>query len=74
MLRDPVCEKRINRHSAQTAIEYEGITYYLCCPLCQAEFERDPARYARPEMGQPAQRPRSGRRKSWSRAGTTRRE
>lgn len=63
MLRDPVCDKRINRHSAQTSIEYQGTVYYVCCPLCQAEFERDPGRYARPAMGQPAQAPKSKRRK-----------
>jgi len=52
MLRDPVCEKRINRYHAQAAIQYKGIVYYVCSPLCQFEFKRDPARYARPEMGE----------------------
>ena len=52
MLKDPVCGKRINRHRAQAAIEYEGVVYYVCCPLCQSEFESDPDRYARPELGQ----------------------
>ena len=48
MLRDPVCGTRINRHKAQAAVEYEGTVYYLCCPLCQSEFERDPGHFARP--------------------------
>lgn len=55
MLRDPICGNRINRHRAQVAIEYEGHVYYLCCPLCQAEFERDPGAYARPELGEKVQ-------------------
>lgn len=52
MITDPVCGKRINRGRAHAIVEYEGIRYSLCCPLCQAEFERAPARYARPEAGE----------------------
>ena len=33
-------------------VEYEGIAYYLCCPLCQAQFERAPKTYANPEFGE----------------------
>ena len=56
MLRDPVCRKRIQRGRAQAVVEYEGISYFVCCPLCQAEFERSPARYARPELGEAAKK------------------
>ncbi|TKJ29541.1 MAG: hypothetical protein CEE40_07965 [Chloroflexi bacterium B3_Chlor] len=52
MLRDPVCGRRVNRHRAQVAIQYERVTYYLCCPLCQTKFERDPGKYAGPEWGE----------------------
>jgi YHS domain-containing protein len=45
--RDPVCGKRITRNGAHIAIECGEGTYYLCCPVCQAEFERDPERYVR---------------------------
>jgi YHS domain-containing protein len=45
--RDPVCGKRITRNGAHIVIEYGGETYYLCCPQCQAEFERQPQRYVR---------------------------
>jgi len=45
--KDPVCGKRVNRNKAHIVIEHEGKEYLLCCPLCQAEFERDPGRYAR---------------------------
>lgn len=44
---DPVCGKRVNRNKAHITVEYQGEEYLLCCPLCQAEFERDPERYLR---------------------------
>ncbi len=43
--RDPVCGKRVNRNKAHIVIEYKGGEYLLCCPLCQAEFERNPEKY-----------------------------
>ena len=52
MLKDPVCGKRINRNKAHIAIEYENVNYFLCCPLCQAQFEREPATFAKPELGE----------------------
>lgn len=45
--RDPVCGRRITRNGAQIVIEYVGQQYFLCCPRCQAEFERDPDQYTR---------------------------
>jgi YHS domain-containing protein len=57
MPKDPVCGKRIHRGKAHIVIEYQGINYFLCCPLCQAEFERSPRAYARPELGEKAKRP-----------------
>ncbi|NIL99827.1 MAG: YHS domain-containing protein [Gammaproteobacteria bacterium] len=47
MNRDPVCGKRVNRNKAHIAIEYRGREYLLCCPLCQAEFERNPEKHLR---------------------------
>jgi YHS domain-containing protein len=43
--KDPVRGKRLNRNKAHIVIEYEGQEYMLCCPLCQAEFEKNPERY-----------------------------
>lgn len=43
--KDPVCGKRINRNKAHIVVEYKGTDYLLCCPLCQAEFEKDPDKY-----------------------------
>ena len=47
--RDPVCGKKINRQRAQILIKYKGYGYFLCCPLCQKQFEQDPVRYAKAE-------------------------
>lgn len=45
--RDPVCGQRINRNKAHIALEYKGEEYLLCCPVCQAQFEKDPETYLR---------------------------
>jgi len=45
MDRDPVCGRRVNRNKAHITIEYEGNEYLLCCPKCQAEFEKAPEKY-----------------------------
>ena len=45
--RDPVCGRRVNRNKAHIIIEFKGCEYPLCCPVCQAEFERDPEMYVR---------------------------
>jgi YHS domain-containing protein len=52
MLTDPVCRKHIKRQRAHIAIDYNGITYYLCCPRCQGDFERAPENFARAEWGE----------------------
>lgn len=43
--RDPVCGKRVTHNRAHIVLTYEGEAYFLCCPRCQAEFERNPERY-----------------------------
>lgn len=52
MLRDPVCGKRLTRNHAHIAFDYQGVTYYLCCPRCQADFESAPEKFARPAYGE----------------------
>jgi len=47
--RDPVCGEKINRQRAKKLIKHKGYGYYLCCPLCQREFEQNPDKYAKPE-------------------------
>lgn len=56
MIKDPVCGKRINRGKAHAMVEYEHIQYFLCCPICQAQFEQQPKRFARPEVGIPVKK------------------
>ncbi|MDA1117270.1 MAG: YHS domain-containing protein [Proteobacteria bacterium] len=56
MTTDPVCGKRINRGKAHIVIEHEGVAYALCCPLCQAEFERAPGKFAKPDLGEKARK------------------
>lgn len=45
--KDPVCGKRINRNKAHIVIDYQGQSYLLCCPVCQAAFEEAPDKYVR---------------------------
>lgn len=45
--RDPVCGKRVNRNKAHMTLEYKRKEYVLCCPVCQAAFEREPEKYVR---------------------------
>lgn len=45
--KDPVCGKRMNRNKAHIIVEYQGVEYLLCCPLCQSEFEKHPRKYIR---------------------------
>lgn len=54
MLHDPVCGRRINRNQAYARVAHERVIYYLCCPICQAEFAAAPERYADPEVGEAA--------------------
>ena len=45
ILRDPVCGKKINPNKAYVKVKYGKETYYLCCPICQAEFEKNPKNF-----------------------------
>lgn len=45
MIKDPVCGKKMNTNKAYAKIKYNKQTYYVCCPLCQSEFEKDPASF-----------------------------
>lgn len=42
---DPVCGRKINRNRAYVRLKYKNETYYLCCPICQSEFEKDPEKH-----------------------------
>jgi signal transduction histidine kinase/YHS domain-containing protein len=44
-VRDPVCHTIIHPQQAYGTSEYEGKTYYFCCPVCQGAFHREPQFY-----------------------------
>lgn len=42
---DPVCGMTVEVPSARHTFDYEGVTYYFCCPGCRKAFEKDPSAY-----------------------------
>ena len=42
---DLVCGMTVTADPSGRPFEYEGETYYFCCPGCRAAFEKDPAKY-----------------------------
>lgn len=42
---DLVCGMTVNADESGRPFEYEGTTYYFCCPGCRTAFERDPDGY-----------------------------
>lgn len=40
---DPVCGMTVEVASARHTFDYEGTTYYFCCPGCRRAFSKDPA-------------------------------
>jgi len=42
---DPVCGMTVPADESSRPYEYDGVTYYFCCPGCRRAFERDPSAY-----------------------------
>jgi xanthine dehydrogenase accessory factor len=42
---DVVCGMTVNADETGRPFEFEGETYYFCCPGCRAAFEKDPTAY-----------------------------
>jgi xanthine dehydrogenase accessory factor len=42
---DLVCGMTVAADETSRPFEYEGETYYFCCPGCRAAFEKDPSAY-----------------------------
>ena len=42
---DLVCGMTVTADRSGRPFEYEGKTYYFCCPGCRAAFEKDPTHY-----------------------------
>ena len=45
---DSVCGMAVKPGQGAGPLSHDGRDYYFCCPGCQRDFERDPARYLRP--------------------------
>ena len=45
----PVTGEKIGsmEHEKATKVEYKGKSYNLCCPMCAAEFKKNPAKYVK---------------------------
>jgi xanthine dehydrogenase accessory factor len=46
---DPVCGMTVAADASSRPFEYDGDTYYFCCPGCRAAFEKDPASFVTKE-------------------------
>ena len=42
---DPVCKMQVEESKAAAKSDYNGKTYYFCCPGCKARFDRNPQDY-----------------------------
>ena len=42
---DPVCKMKVDEQKAAGKSDYNGKTYYFCCPDCPKAFEANPAKY-----------------------------
>jgi P-type Cu+ transporter len=49
MAQDPVCGMDVQPEQAAGQSEYQGHTFYFCCPVCKERFDKEPQRYAQPE-------------------------
>ena len=47
--RDPVCGMELTDISNRPSSVYQGSTFHFCAKDCQAKFDADPGRYAKPE-------------------------
>ncbi|HFE66498.1 MAG TPA: YHS domain-containing protein [Chloroflexi bacterium] len=45
MAKDLVCGMDVDEKTAQHKSEYEGSTYYFCCPGCKSKFDKEPEKY-----------------------------
>ncbi len=53
MVKDPVCGMMVDPDAAAAKVEYDGDTYYFCCPHCAAKFEAEPQVYLEGEEAKP---------------------
>lgn len=54
-LHNTVCPASGDKVEDSKEVEvYEGKTYHLCCASCHADFQKDPAKYAKSVAADPA--------------------
>jgi Cu+-exporting ATPase len=51
---DPICGMKVNPATAAGKYEYQGETYYFCCPHCLAKFKADPEAALNPSHHTPS--------------------
>ncbi len=47
LVKDPVCGMDVDPATSEHKAEYQGETYYFCCPHCRAKFVADPEKLRR---------------------------
>lgn len=45
LVRDVVCNMRIEAETAAATSVYEGVTYYFCAPVCKQRFDANPLQF-----------------------------
>lgn len=45
MNKDPVCKMELPDDSTSVSSQFEGKTYYFCCPSCKMMFEKNPQKF-----------------------------
>ena len=49
MEKDPVCGMSVDPKTATQKADFEGKTYYFCCPGCKRTFEANPRQFVKAE-------------------------
>ena len=47
MAKDPVCGMKVEEKKAAGTRTCSSTTYYFCSTYCKAEFDKNPAKYAK---------------------------
>jgi len=47
MAKDPVCGMEVEESEAAGKSDYNGKTYYFCCPGCKRIFDKEPTKYVK---------------------------
>ncbi len=51
LVKDPVCGLEMHRRTAAGERSLGAVTYYFCCTICTARFDREPGRFAVASLG-----------------------